>query len=69
MIRSQRTSLDEDLNINVADFGFSRDFDNYTLTTIYGTFSYLVPEILEHQVYDGPKAYVWGHPLPHGDRG
>ena len=43
----------------MADFGFSRDFTNYKLTTFCGTIPYMALEILEHQVYDGPKADVW----------
>ncbi|XP_028384771.1 myosin light chain kinase 2, skeletal/cardiac muscle-like [Phyllostomus discolor] len=58
-LKPENILLDEDLNVKVADFSFSRDFTNYKLTTVCGTFAYMALEILECQVYNGPKADVW----------
>ncbi|XP_054423823.1 MAP/microtubule affinity-regulating kinase 4-like [Pteronotus mesoamericanus] len=51
--------IDGEGNIRVADFGFARVFTNYELSTYCGTISYMAPEILRSEIYDGPKADVW----------
>ena len=51
--------LDQELNIKVEDFEFSRDFTNYKLTAVSGTFSYRSTEMLECKVYNVPKVDFW----------
>ena len=43
----------------MADLEFSRDFTNYKLTAVSGTFSYRSTEMLECKVYNVPKVDFW----------
>ncbi|XP_045678804.1 serine/threonine-protein kinase MARK2-like [Phyllostomus hastatus] len=51
--------IDGERNIKLADFGFGREFTNYKLTTYCGTIPYMAPEIMQHQIYNGPKVDAW----------
>jgi len=53
------TSLDIDnFKAKVADFGFSKMFDNQNLNQMLGSPLYMAPEIIKKQVYD-EKVDIW----------
>lgn len=66
-LKPENILLDGDHNIKLADFGFSKEFSENQLTTFCGTVSYMAPEILRSQPYDGPKVDIWSlgvcHPV------
>jgi len=47
--------VDENMNIKFIDFGFAARGNIHSLKDMYGTKSYLAPEIRRGEVYDGTK--------------
>uniref|UniRef100_A0A7S2UW55 non-specific serine/threonine protein kinase n=1 Tax=Fibrocapsa japonica TaxID=94617 RepID=A0A7S2UW55_9STRA len=57
-IKPENLFLDDSFQLKVADFGLSAMTD-HLLKTECGTRSYMAPEILGNQRYDGKKADIW----------
>eukprot|EP00164_Ancoracysta_twista_P001506 GFYU01001976.1.p1 GENE.GFYU01001976.1~~GFYU01001976.1.p1 ORF type:complete len:339 (-),score=85.77 GFYU01001976.1:613-1629(-) len=57
-LKLENLLLDGDNNIKITDFGFSRHL-NSQLRSAVGTPSYMAPEALEKQNYDGKAVDVW----------
>ncbi|VDM46011.1 unnamed protein product [Toxocara canis] len=52
--------LDSDMNIKIADFGFSNQFViGNKLDTFSGSPPYAAPELFQGKKYDGPDVEVW----------
>lgn len=59
-LKAENLLLDAQMNIKLADFGFSNHFtDGELLSTWCGSPPYAAPELFEGREYDGPKADVW----------
>ncbi|XP_055374022.1 uncharacterized protein LOC129607224 isoform X2 [Condylostylus longicornis] len=59
-LKAENILLDKDMNIKLADFGFSNTFHHGTpLTTWCGSPPYAAPEVFQGLEYDGPKADIW----------
>ncbi|XP_071552135.1 uncharacterized protein [Panulirus ornatus] len=59
-LKAENLLLDKDLNIKLADFGFSNFYTpGVMLSTWCGSPPYAAPELFEGKEYDGPKADVW----------
>ncbi|XP_067631675.1 uncharacterized protein Sik3 isoform X2 [Eurosta solidaginis] len=59
-LKAENVLLDKDMNIKLADFGFSNRFeDGSPLTTWCGSPPYAAPEVFQGLEYDGPKADIW----------
>ncbi|XP_069163626.1 serine/threonine-protein kinase SIK3 isoform X7 [Procambarus clarkii] len=59
-LKAENLLLDKDLNIKLADFGFSNFYTpGVLLSTWCGSPPYAAPELFEGKEYDGPKADVW----------
>merc|ERR1712106_60038 len=59
-LKADNLLLDKDLNIKLADFGFSNYYKpGVLLSTWCGSPPYAAPELFEGKEYDGPKADIW----------
>lgn len=59
-LKTENLLLDENLNVKIADFGFSNyASENQLLCTWCGSPPYAAPEIFEGKEYDGPAIDIW----------
>ena len=58
-LKLENILVDHELNIKVADFGFATFKKVNKLSSFRGTKTYMAPEIIEHQIYDGRKADIF----------
>ncbi|XP_076053776.1 uncharacterized protein LOC143032726 [Oratosquilla oratoria] len=59
-LKAENLLLDKDLNIKIADFGFSNFYTpGVLLSTWCGSPPYAAPELFQGRKYDGPKADIW----------
>lgn len=59
-LKAENLLLDHNMNIKLADFGFSNQFtEGNLLTTFCGSPPYAAPELFQGLKYDGPKADIW----------
>lgn len=59
-LQAENLLLDKDLNIKIADFGFSNEFTiGCKLDTFCGSPPYAAPELFQGKKYDGPEVDVW----------
>ncbi|XP_018328680.1 serine/threonine-protein kinase SIK3 isoform X2 [Agrilus planipennis] len=59
-LKAENLLLDHNMNIKLADFGFSNQFTEGTkLSTWCGSPPYAAPELFQGFKYDGPKADIW----------
>ncbi|KAK5638408.1 hypothetical protein RI129_012703 [Pyrocoelia pectoralis] len=59
-LKAENLLLDHNMNIKLADFGFSNQFtDGCQLSTWCGSPPYAAPELFQGFKYDGPKADIW----------
>ncbi len=59
-LKAENLLMDADMNIKIADFGFSNYFrGDGTLTTWCGSPPYAAPEVFEGKRYRGPEIDVW----------
>lgn len=58
-LKLENIFLDGEMSVKLANFGFSREFTEDKLSTFCGTISYMAPEILQLESYEGPKMDIW----------
>ncbi|XP_063959214.1 serine/threonine-protein kinase SIK1-like [Lytechinus pictus] len=59
-LKAENLLLDGNMNIKIADFGFSNFFTpGEHLATWCGSPPYAAPEVFEGQRYDGPQLDIW----------
>lgn len=59
-LKAENLLFDSNMNIKLADFGFSNYFvPGQLLSTWCGSPPYAAPELFEGEQYDGPKADIW----------
>lgn len=59
-LKAENLLLDENMNIKIADFGFSNFYEpDKLLSTWCGSPPYAAPELFEGRQYNGPKADIW----------
>ncbi|KAM5268853.1 serine/threonine-protein kinase MARK2-like [Hipposideros larvatus] len=58
-IKPKNVLFSTDRKVKLTDFGISELYDGNKLNAFCGTPSYMAPEIIQMEAYDGPPADVW----------
>ncbi|XP_001663093.2 serine/threonine-protein kinase SIK3 homolog [Aedes aegypti] len=59
-LKAENVLLDNEMNVKLADFGFSNTFsEGINLRTWCGSPPYAAPEVFQGVEYDGPKSDIW----------